>query len=285
MFDYSITFLRLHYQSIAEMDIMQTLSSFYVPYSSRPLLPSLYLPFAFFLTVVPFFIPNRPLAILSTYPILLVLTILRPNYTAGDPTSDYGAGTFLLGCSLWYLDFIILSPAEGADTRFVGDGKAAGKTAEETQSYFERLIWAVRLMVTPNRGIGWNWQVKGVPSDPDIDVSKWEYVRRRLVRGLITYIRSLTALYVLGIATTLQERSERSWAWTLCNAIIGWSGAVWAWNGINFVYSFAAAITVSTGICGQWEWPPLTGDLVDAWSVRQMWRYVHIALLDLCAVR
>lgn len=255
------------------MDITVVLSSFYIPYSFRPPLPGLYVPLALSLCVIPFFIPSRPLAILSTFPLLFFLLLYRPNYTSGSAAGDYNSGVH--GMFLAYLDFVILSLAEGEDVRYVGDGKLAngkGIAEQDLKSWYQRLIWTLRLMIMPNRGIGWNWRVKGVPEDPDVGLPKWSYVRRRVFGGLVTYLRSLTALYVLGMATTLQAEVKDIWMWTILNAVIGWCGAIWAWNGINFVNNFAAAITVSIGLCGQWEWPPMTGNLPDAWSVRQMWR-------------
>ena len=261
--------------SISEMDSLTSISSFYPSLAERRPLPTLYIPVAFCLTIITFFIPSRSIAILTTYPLLVLLALSTPYFTSGDPLSDYGTGGFRLGMTLWYLDFLILSPWTGEDVSFIGDGKSGKRiTAEEPKSWFKQLIWALRLMVTPNRGIGWSWQVKGVPQDLDVGLSKWKYVRRRFLRGVVTFIRSLAALYVMGLATTIQEQKNDIWTWTALNAIIGWSGAIWAWNGINYMYNTASAVTVAIGLCEQWEWPPLTGSLSDAWSVRQMWRLV-----------
>lgn len=254
------------------MEIINYISSFYPPLSERRPLPGLFVPAAFSLTIIPFFIPSRKFGILITYPLLVLLALSRPCFTSGDPSADYSMGGAMLGMSLWYLDFLIISPAEGSDIRFIGAGKSGNGFEQYPKSWFQKFVRAFRLMITPNRGIGWTWQVKGVPPDPDNSLPKWNYVRRRLLRGVITCIRSLSALYVLGIATTLQSETTDFWIWTASNITIGWAGAIWAWNGINYIYSFAAAITVTIGMCEQWEWPPLTGSLLDAWSVRQMWR-------------
>ena len=261
--------------SISKMDLLTSISSFYPSLAERRPLPTLYIPVAFSLTIIPFFIPSRSIGILTTFPLLVLLALSRPYFTSGDPLSDYATGGVLLGMTLWYLDFLILSPWTGEDVSFIGDGKSGRRiTAKEPKPLLKQLIWALRLMVTPNRGIGWSWQVKGVPHDPDVGLSKWKYVRRRLLRGVVTFIRSLAALYVMGLATTVQEQRKGLWTWTALNVIIGWSGAIWAWNGINYMYNIASAVTVAIGLCGQWEWPPLTGSLSDAWSVRQMWRLV-----------
>lgn len=251
---------------------MDYVSSFYPPLSERRPLPGLFVPAAFSLTLIPFFIPSRTFGVFITYPLLILLTLTRPCFTSGNPSADYSMGGAMLGMCLWYLDFWIISPAEGADVRFIGDGKSGNGVEQHPKSWFQKLARAFRLMITPNRGIGWMWQVKGVPADPDMALPKWKYVRRRLLRGVVTFIRSLTALYVLGLATAVQTDTTDFWTWTALNVTIGWSGATWAWNGINYIYSFASAITMTVGLCEQWEWPPLTGSLPDAWNVRQMWR-------------
>jgi hypothetical protein len=59
------------------------------------------------------------------------------------------------------------------------------------------------------------------------------------------------------------------------NAVIGWSGAIWVWCRLCCAYSMAAVLSVSFGVFETWEWPPLMGNLDDAWSVRQMWSVVY----------
>jgi hypothetical protein len=131
-------------------------------------------------------------------------------------------------------------------------------------------------MIPSHRGIGWNWQVKGVPSDPNTKLIKWAYVRTHLHRAALTYLRSVGMLVIMGFSSMMQKECHPSQASvsTVLDVVVGWSGAIWVWDRLNCFYSLLAALSVACAVSETWEWPPLTGQLRDAWSVRQMWRYV-----------
>jgi len=183
---------------------------------------------------------------------------------------------------LWYLDFLVLTPTDGLNAPvYIGSSRTAA-TSDESKSQaladlsspLQKLCWAFSLMIPSHRGIGWNWQVKGVPSDPNAKLSKWKYVRKHTQRIALTYFRSVAMLVIMGLSSTMQNKlgNEKSWESIFLDVIIGWSGAIWVWDRLNCFYSLLAALSVAIGLCETWEWPPLTGLLKDAWSVRQMWR-------------
>jgi len=130
-------------------------------------------------------------------------------------------------------------------------------------------------MLPAQRGIGWNWQVKSVPADPDAELPRWMYVRRQLWRCVVYYLQSVVVLTLLGFACDLKAQvgNHDYRRKIVLDALVGWAGAVWVWDRLSCAYSVAAALGISSGITETWEWPPLMGSLKDAWSVRQMWRY------------
>jgi hypothetical protein len=256
------------------------IASFYPPLPERQPLPTLYVPTCFLLSLGPFVIANKHLAISLTFPPLLALCLRAPYYTFGDPSSDYYNSGPFLAILLWYLDFVLLTPREGDHAPgFIGEPGAQKnkmKRWTDLSSMSQKLRWAFRLMLPAHRGIGWNWQVKGVPEDHSSKLSKWTYVRVHVWWAVFYYVQSVVMLIVLGCASALQEKVpfDDYWKVIAVDAIVGWSGAVWVWDRLNCAYSTAATLAVALNLTETWEWPPLMGPLKDTWSVRQMWRYV-----------
>jgi hypothetical protein len=142
----------------------------------------------------------------------------------------------------------------------------------------------MRLMIAPQRGVGWNWEVKGVPSHPYINLGKWKFVAVHLGWTGWYYMLSLVMLAILGWSSAMREemedgfrtlQGELNYEVFTFNAVIGWSGAIWVWCRLCCAYSMATVLSVSVGVFETWEWPPLMGSLDDAWSVRQMWSVVY----------
>ncbi|KAF8855219.1 hypothetical protein BDZ45DRAFT_715851 [Acephala macrosclerotiorum] len=216
----------------------------------------------------------------------ILVLLISPFYTFGSPSNDYYNFGPFLAMVLWYLDFVILTPrnGEGAPV-FLGPrssisnkdkSKNLGQGWEEKSSIWQKLRWAFRLMIPCHRGIGWNWQVKSVPPNPDLSLAKWTYVRKHLQVVIMTYLRSTAMLVLLGFCFRLQKDSDFGLSGEIMlNTAISWTGAIWIWDRLSGFYSLTAALSVATGLCEIWEWPPLMGKLSDAWSVRQMWSGVY----------
>lgn len=268
--------------------LSKLVASFYPALSERSPIPILYFPICFSFAISPFLVTTDKvrLSIFLTGPPLLLLCLSLPFYTFGDPSSDYYNSGPVLALLLWYIDFILCTPWRGDDApAFHG---RPGSDRSQRQSWIilrtisQRLRWASRLMIPAHRGIGWNWQVKGVPDDPyvKLKLSKWEFVARHLSWAVFYYLQSVAMLFILGWSSALRLRyshvSSNAMSHTLLSTIVGWSGAIWVWDRLNCAYSAAAALSVSLGIFEIWEWPPLMGRLSAAWSVRQMWRCVTV---------
>lgn len=132
-------------------------------------------------------------------------------------------------------------------------------------------------MIPSHRGIGWNWQIKHIPEDPEKELPKWKYVRHQLWKACLAYAWSTIMLTILGFASAWETKLLHMQVIRrfVVNAIIGWSGAIWVLSRLLCFYSFCAALTVALGVYEQWQWPPLVGDLKDAWSVRRFWSVVY----------
>lgn len=271
--------------------LMDAVASLYPTLSERKPLPAYYTPACLVLSLVPFLTGNKRLAIISTFPFLLYLCLRWPCFTTGDPSSDYYNNSHFIAIPLWYLDFVLLTPRDGEDgPAFIGRqltdderrdktrrAAAHGQRWKDLTTFSQRVRWALRLMLPAQRGIGWNWQVKGVPADTNAQLPRWQYVGWQIWWVVFYYAQSVGALTALGLGCALRAQvgPDEQVKRVAANAIVGWSGAVWVWDRLNCAYGLAASLGVATGATGTWEWPPLMGSLKDAWSVRQMWRYVY----------
>lgn len=260
---------------------MDTISTLYPSLDERRPLPAYLTPLCLALSVLPFLVDNKRPAVITTSPLLLYLCSSWPCNTTGDPSSDYYNNSHFVAIPLWYIDFVLLTHRDGPDAPALCADPMASKSEGQRWSGLttltQRCKWAARLMLPAHRGIGWNWQVKGVPSDPYVHMSKWKYVRKHLGWSIFYYLQSVAALFILGFSYSMkQSLTHGLFTKALVDVLVGWSGAMWVWDRLNCAYSLAAAVSVAISISETWEWPPLMGSLRLAWSVRQMWRYVSL---------
>ncbi|KAM3076295.1 hypothetical protein ACMFMG_006202 [Clarireedia jacksonii] len=271
------------------------LTNFYRALPDRSPYPPFYLPLTFTITILPLLTPHRRLMTFLTFPLLISLCLLAPSYTYGSPSDDYYNTSPFIALPLWYLDFILLSPTSGPDApQYIGnratansatgrektnkDEKIKGVSWQDIQQkpLSERIKWSLRLMLPAHRGIGWNWQVKNVPPGPWSGLPKWRFVSRHARKAVFWYLQSVLMLGSMGFLSSVFGLSGIGRKGKFVrDALMGWCGAVWVWDRLSCAYSLAAGVSVAVGICETWEWPPLMGDLKDAWSVRRMWSAVY----------
>ena len=255
---------------------MNHLTSLYPALKHRYQRPSLYLQTAYFLFIITPLFPRKSGRICIILPLLIILAVIYPCFTTGNFSDDYNQFFPLVTLPLAFLDFFVLSPLEGDDVRFLKPpqpGKeATGVSESDCSTAWEKLKWALRL-VTNMRGVGWNWQVKGVPEHSNSGLRRFDFVVKYLILAGRSWIYKIMCHYLIGIATAGQFYTNNAIILRVCDVLIGWAGASWAYHGLNSVYRLGAALSVAIRLCEPWEWPPLFGSLSDAWSVRQMWRY------------
>ncbi|KAF2010652.1 hypothetical protein BU24DRAFT_427763 [Aaosphaeria arxii CBS 175.79] len=268
---------------------MDLIAKAYPPLDQRKPFPIFYQPIVFALTLIPFLLPNRRIiAVFVSLP-LLILCIQAPRYTAGSAPGDYYGSSTYIAILLWFIEFAICTPENGpGEPIFIGAPPDVKTSKKERQAWShlistrQRLNWAFSLMIPSHRGIGWNWQIKNIPSDPYRHLAKWTYVRKHLTWVLISYARSVLWLVLLGFSSNLQGRQGRSIVsveTAALNALIGWSGGFWVWDRLSAFYSLLAAISVAFGVCETWQWPPLMGDISKAYSVGNVWSVTYHSIM------
>ncbi|KAI1451698.1 hypothetical protein F4805DRAFT_450557 [Annulohypoxylon moriforme] len=247
------------------------LFSQYPPLSERLPLPPQQAPAAYALVILGYFFGSGPIQTQAVVYILLILGYYRPFYTSGDVVTDYTMSSMFFVLCISYLDH---GTSSESGPRYTGRPDKplpnGGIGVKDSQTYVQKLKWAVRLASTP-RGIGWDWQVKNVPPHPDADLPRLQFVWRQVVEVAWRTALKAAAVYVIGFCKAVQPSMTSPAAGWILDTTVAWCGAVWSWNTLGVSNAAGAAITVMLGICEPWEWPPVFGKLGDAWSVRQVW--------------
>ena len=150
----------------------------------RLLVPAFYLIFAF----TPF-VKTRA-AKVSLLILLITLAVSSPYFHDQNLNNDYGRGLPSLTIPILFLDLFLLSPS--GTVRFIGSvedviDKDAGLSEHDCDTLWKRLKWGLRL-VASSRGIGWTWQVKGVPPHPDRHLIRLNFVLKYSVLSGLSWI-------------------------------------------------------------------------------------------------
>lgn len=254
------------------------IDSYYPPIGERAQLPALYMPAAFAVLVFGYAIGRGPLRTTVISSLLLLFLLWRPHYTAGGVTPDYSLSGGFVIFLLSFLDLSVSNPRwVGRPDKSSSKKDSSGVAWSDLETWPQRLRWAVRLATT-TRGIGWDWQVKGVPAHPDPDAPRFKFVGKRVLDLVWHVALKSLGVYGIGFCQTVGPAVALSSPWTgrLLGVIENWCGATWGWNTIEIAHAGSSAITVLLGIYEPWEWPPMLNSVTEAWSVRRIWRCVSL---------
>ena len=251
----------------------------YPPLEDRKPVPAWLVPTSILLFLVTPIFSNVRVRFALILPLLISLAAITPFFTDGTAQGDYNWPVAPLLCALAVLDFYVVSPLLSEPVNYIGSPKGQGNHTSSmlAERYVpNKLRNSINLFCTGplGRGIGWSLQVKGVPPHRYDVMPRAQFVGQCLLFAVKSALYKCFWLYLLGLSTAVKATSHNTAVQILCHVAMGWSGAFWAVNGINTIYRVVAAITVAIGLCDPWQWPPMFGTLRDAWSVRQMWRWV-----------
>lgn len=103
-------------------------------------------------------------------PLLLVLVSRTRSVNTGD-IKDFLRMIHVCGLGLKFVDFGMLVP-DGAEYKVVKMGNGDGKVEVRKREEGRKGVWgkvgqSVELWFFTNRGVGWNWEVGGIPECPD----------------------------------------------------------------------------------------------------------------------
>ncbi|KAF3395633.1 O-Mevalon transferase yanI [Talaromyces pinophilus] len=281
---------------------MSAASSFYVPFDQRTPAPPWLWP-AFIAVCILSTAAPRSLGfwrVAISGPILISIMIMTPNYDFGDVLSNFSTGAFMLGTFIKWVDVLIIQgPPEEKNWRVpenledaqLKDRRLASVSPRADGGWWQKLRWASSMWCT-DRGVGWNWRVKGTALGVPYGYSRiggcyYKIVAHTLLPNrkfvLESVHQALISSLVIDVSVSVLGKSpygnpdKSTWPdlYTMDLAqrtAIVWHVGVAAVHGGQLPYSVFAAVTVATGLCRPEQWPPLyTSWLREAWSVRQLW--------------
>lgn len=246
--------------------------------------PILHLFFAYFSVIVCLaFVPPKPMMRLSAFGAVLAYAIFgllhldrsRISFTWLEFCTECTCGVLLYANNFIFL--MRLAPPPGSN----------------------RLKWAIGVVANP-RGIGAKWQIKNLPpfsrEDPKYIPPRLWFIVDRVLTGFIIYgmmeMFNVTHqnIYINNLQNGDYDEDKESVirrirdvslrelfirAWLPLDTLF----VVWCQH--RYLHSFVSAIAVTLGDEPS-RWPPLYGDVREAYSLRRFWRHVFFFSLDIC---
>lgn len=227
--------------------------------------------------------PRKSIIRQALYPVQLLL--LMASFFAQVPSGESQAEIYQTGLLLGVtasriIDRVYMHQPETFLRKGIDDTPGAGP---DTYRPVKKALWALEL-VTAFRGVGWNWEVGGIPR-PD-HARRFSFVVGRLVKWLLTFaaIHSVTvisdAILDVNAITTFHPEAATFWTsilqepWFLrVFMTVGWLTVVY--GHIYLPENMVAMFLVSTGIGGRWsdpaQWRPSFGSIKEAYTLRRVW--------------
>ncbi|KAF2166715.1 hypothetical protein M409DRAFT_22771 [Zasmidium cellare ATCC 36951] len=273
-----------------------------VPYGNRPLQPAWHFPVHLAICILTIALPvGKQARLLVVLPAVLYSTFSRIAYTTGAVKDDYFNAMQFLVLTLNFVNHLVLRPyLTGKEARYMSSGSSRarnnlkekveeqrttdsrlqdsrlqGKALSECTTFAQRLGWTVRLLTT-FRGIGWNWQIKKIPENPDLDLSNGQAAVRHFRRLISVLVLHAVYLYIMTFTGTLQTRMRSrddspAWQRLLLHTLFTWSVQLWMIDSSKIIYHGLAATTLALKMQSPSDWPPYWGPFSDCWSVRTVW--------------
>ncbi|RPA99609.1 hypothetical protein L873DRAFT_1843512 [Choiromyces venosus 120613-1] len=219
-------------------------------------------------------LPPFPLrAALFVPPIILLAIATHASPT--DPTNPQL--TYAIG-SLWplYLSTLsqhLLLPASPETHLHLRTDKP-GDAATWGFS-LRKVLWSTKLFLD-QRGVGWNFRVKGVaPAPGKKKIGRWEFVLERAVWGAVLAVAyDFCHEFVVTGYKIPDARGGGGGGYVSAREggfIRRFAIAVVNFAGIELNHVFCSVLVVAVGLYEPEDWPPLFGPLTSITSIRNFW--------------
>ncbi|KAE9395795.1 hypothetical protein BT96DRAFT_825753 [Gymnopus androsaceus JB14] len=184
----------------------------------------------------------------------------------GDTWLDYSNGS-TLGGDIFKTLYLLFLVDPVLDWRHRSDGE----TKIVDRPRWQRIYWCLCASFTL-RGVGWNYQVPGVPSPSRMNQSLFLCctVGRVVSSYLLLDIVQCSMQAIPFFSEPLPNATVRSYSYlhqvlymVLCFAV--------PYGALRFHYYLAALGAVIFGYSSQEDWPDFFGSWFDAYSVRNLW--------------
>ncbi len=232
--------------------------------------------------------------------LLLQIALVFQAFLAIPPTDvpntavTYTFGILLTNFTARFIDRLYLHVPETEFHRIKEDGTKEDATKLSGHSKF---LWAFELLFV-TRGVGWNWQVSGIPKQKPQTRSQFLAVR------LAKYIAMYAGLYIVGLMCQ-NIRNEfasisygplreglvsvtQSSLFLYHFIVLGYAIAIYSHFGMWTLPLSLLCVGLKVGP-RSWQkhenWPPNFGSLNEAYSVRRFWGYAIHAKTSTLAPR
>jgi hypothetical protein len=166
-------------------------------------------------------------------------------------------------------DFLLISSKQARLQ--LGDGKDDGNEAD--LSFVERLKVAVMLFFN-RRGLGTNFQARGIPTPPSPTTTRTSFLLSRLRDAFLCYLAvDFAVAYQMRNPVFRPDSPIPSVAaqGTLLRAINVISWAVPSYSIIKLQHTMLSMVFVGLGISGARMWPELFGGVGEMFTIRRFW--------------
>lgn len=264
-----------------------------------PLNNTHYTALAFLLAcLVPSFTPQSALrqGLFSLQVLFTVLVFIAPPPSNVPNTAVlYTAGVFGGNLLARYVDRLYLRIPEHAFSRQVHDPHSNGilvhpKTEVATKRLAredatrlagtQKFFWTFELL-TVTRGIGWNWRVDGIPSQP-ARLPRIRFVRSCLARWVTMYtslhLFDMSCCAILTSFPSVRDPWIRATLISLTSnpIFLGWAVTIYSHFALLMLPVAMACVGMRVGPAAWQEpesWPPNFGSFKEAYSIRRFWGY------------
>ncbi|KAI1366409.1 hypothetical protein F5Y08DRAFT_351350 [Xylaria arbuscula] len=218
----------------------------------------------------------------ALYPIqlfCLAATLVAPLPPGQSQADLYNLGLQVGTIGARILDRIYMHSPEDTFLRVgVDDKPHKGPVSYSTGG---KARWAIELILSA-RGIGWNWQVGGVPR-PETAPTRWSFVRSRVRTTLLTFtlIHAVTLIASHILHVDDDNSFLRNTFFLRFFTTAGWLTVIY--GHLTLPENLVAIFFVTTGLGGRFaspqQWPPMFGDISESYSIRRCWgKFWHASL-------
>ncbi|TVY81892.1 Acetyltransferase sirH [Lachnellula suecica] len=213
-------------------------------------------------------------------PALLLLISQTRAVSCGDSARDFIVTSLVFGFVVKFVDFGLLRKdgelyklkereqvnAQPKKTE-VGDGAKEPKSKGIWQKFKD----SVELWLFTMRGIGWNWEVGGIPEREPQSVHYFLF--RTFLRIVGTFIAMDVCRHATGMFPYIQSPVRTAFFAQplLHQVILTWLHQLEAFCVINQPYQIGAFLMVALRLQTPDDWPPLFGKLSDAYLISRAW--------------
>lgn len=161
--------------------------------------------------------------------------------------------------------------------------KTGEKEDSNTLSFWQKFLWSLELLLT-TRGIGWDWQVSGIPKHPP--QTRGEFLRKRMLKWTLMYmgltLTTIVSQAILDGFPNISNDNLRELLVAVMNnnlslyvvITLGWTLTVYSHFGILMLPLGFLCVGLQIGP-KSWQdieaWPPNFEVLSLAYSIRKFW--------------